>query len=168
MSEEPIVTYSIERKRKREFILGGCFLILISLFLALLSFLIPGPVPNKAIALMFYAIPIVLGIGCVWYPLLIHISLSENGITFKRPFFSLSCAWQDIDCFRFYKQGICILPNHNVRVSSTKVFGRIFATRDNEIPLFLFHEPPDRKGRIKGNAVLRDIEKYRSKYASEV
>jgi hypothetical protein len=162
MTEETFNSYSIAPKRKKDFTFGCGCLSFLCLFLALVSIFTPAPVQDKVIILMVYAAFLVLISGSVWHLSRLQVTLSESGIIYHTSFFSLACAWKDIDGVWIYPQrGIYIHSNQKVQVSPAKALVKILTTRDeHEIPLFLFHDPPDRKGRIKLNAFLMDFKKF--------
>ena len=150
---QDIHSYRIVRKRKINYISGSCWFILMYIIMIWLAkyavFLLP-----------FAIIGIAFGIYNLCFAFLTRINLTESGIAYHAPGFSIYCDWHDLTGFGFSRHGVSVITGNNISVSSPKILRWLIGTKDNDIPLFYFMDPPDKNGNFYWNNILYDIKKF--------
>ncbi len=135
------------------------FFMLLGVFFAIRFLLMPE---------IYFGIKILLFLFCIlWaiyllffvlYPLLSELIISDSGITYSQPFFSVFCDWNSITEVIYTQNHLELIFNQNAKVKDIFIVNKIIPQKN--IPLHFFVNEFTRKENWTTEIVLVTLKKY--------
>lgn len=166
MGELKTRTYKPQIKKMGIYFLGSCIMLFGEVMLVWILFSPRVSLEMKLFLGVFTLLCLFYGVYFFAFPLFTRLEVSDSGVSYFQPLYSVFCEWKDLSGVIFTKDHLFLTFSKHVKVNDS-IFARILIGR-RRIPLEIFVNRFNELENWLREPVLLELQKYIPNLAEEV
>jgi len=166
MGELMVQTFKPQIKKMGIYFLVSCMMLLGDVMLVWILFSPKVSLEMKLLLGVFSLLCLFYGFYFFAFPLFTRLEISNSGVSYFQPLYSVFCEWKDLSGVRFTKDHLYLTFSEHVKVNDS-IFERILIGR-RRIPLEIFVNRFTELENWLREPILLELQKYIPNLADEV